>query len=441
MAWDTGSPVSATPSDYIVDRITNEIGIGSSPLRNWSLVETLAEGTITPEKQRLTLSTWGAGDSFKITFNGHESAAVNYASDITATLLAAINALVDFNTANTTCAVTRVDVNNYDIAAGSSSRFYGVEFSVVGTFTCTSAVGCSGSFSQSQAPILKSNVAAQAVAVYKCAGTGDDANDCGEDFYVLITMDKSATATALTVALVREWDETYKKVRYCMDYRSGASANPPPVDADGWATFTQTPGWYYQATGSLLIWSVTLNKTGFLYQIKMTKNFMVLSFRVGTTDTLFYLGLMDSLVVGVTDTYPMCVSASNTAGAGAVYGAFVNLTTALGAIGTGVNGAFGAEQQPWTMPPYSSWAISNATNAQDKWANNDIWVARVVMKHMVANANAYLWGMFRGLLKSDILCFCAGGTANVGDTMSVGGTTYTVIGKFGTAYVAITQAN
>ncbi len=85
--------------------------------------------------------------------------------------------------------------------------------------------------------------------------------------------------------------------------------------------------------------------------------------------------------------------------------------------------------------------MNNGTNSQDKWCNGGIWVARIYLQHLISYSSYYLYGGARGLVKSDVLCFPSGGTANIGDTMTVGGVTYTVMGKAGQSLVAVVQAN
>lgn len=446
MSWDTGAPVSNTPTEYIADRIKNNIGIGSAPLRNWSFVENVAEGTCTAEKQRLTLATWGAGDHFHITFNGHETTNIDYASDIATAMQSALNALVDFNTLNTNVTVTRIDANTYDISNATTTKWHGVAFSLVGSFSVTGETGCTGSFAQNTAPVMKSGSANYSVDVFKCSGSGDDANDAGQDFYIFIARDKTAAATGWQINLAREWDTNYKKARYIWDRYSGNQTSTfAAVDANGWSYNATTPGYYYLPSNILsgnyhAFWKWTLNKSGFTYQIKMTKNFIVISTRVGTTDTCIYLGLMDSIISGATDTYPLVgICGLPCEGSGA-YGLFLTLP-GLGAIGTGVSYCFAAYVAGWTHA--ANLAVTNATNVFDKWANSGIWVARVFMFHGVSSANHYLWGKVRGLLKSDVLCFYVGGTVNIGDTMTIDGTTYTVLGPVSNnpTYYLVTQAN
>jgi hypothetical protein len=447
MAWDTGAPVSADPTGYICDRIKNNLGIGSAPLRNWSFVENIAEGTVTVEKQRLTLTNFGAGDTFRITFNGHETADIAFnatGTTLSNNILAALNALADFTGANNNPDVSYISGQNssptiFDIFSSAASKWHGVAFSV------TNAVGCSGAIAQTVAPVMRTGSASYSMDVFKCAGSGDDANDGGCDFYVLLTRDKTVTATSFQVTIAMEWSTVYHKARYLIDRLTGSTISPPTVDANGWSGGSTVPGSYYYPayilnTSFHTYWSWVLNKSGFTYQLKMTKNFLVISTRVSTTDNVIHLGVFDSLVQGATDTYPACVVCN--VHTGNAYSAFMNLP-GLGAISPGVASAFELDIVGWTAP--ANIGVTNANNAFDKWANSGIWVARVCLVHSVSAAQRYLWGGARGLLKSDILCFYNGGTVNIGDTMTIGGTTYTVLGPVHnsgnpTMYL-VTQAN
>jgi hypothetical protein len=55
------------------------------------------------------------------------------------------------------------------------------------------------------------------------------------------------------------------------------------------------------------------------------------------------------------------------------------------------------------------------------------------MYYVSATANWYQMGGVRGLAKSDFLVMSTGGTVNLGDTMSVGGNTWTVISSGGSS--------
>ncbi len=141
--------------------------------------ELTKKGVSYGEIQRLVLSGWGAGDSFKLTFGAEETAAINYASDIAAAIDAALEALVAIAAGE--IFVTRIDVNTYDITFSGS--FLGID---VSTLSVTSVVGCTGSVTVVCEARQRSGSISFGVDVFKCAGTGDDANDAGMDWYLYL---------------------------------------------------------------------------------------------------------------------------------------------------------------------------------------------------------------------------------------------------------------
>jgi hypothetical protein len=86
------------------------------------------------EVQTITLSSWDATDTVKFTFNTHETAAVTYASDVSAAIQTALIGLTDFDTGD--LIVSRTDVNTYVVTFAGS--FAGKD---VGPITVTSGTG------------------------------------------------------------------------------------------------------------------------------------------------------------------------------------------------------------------------------------------------------------------------------------------------------------
>jgi hypothetical protein len=65
----------------------------------------------------------------------------------------------------------------------------------------------------------------------------------------------------------------------------------------------------------------------------------------------------------------------------------------------------------------------------DAWQGGKTYVARIVEWHSygLTSGVALTSGYYRGLVKNDFLCIAAGGTVQIGDTMTVSGVTWTVI--------------
>lgn len=101
-----------------------------------ALVEIRAreEATLSNEVQTITLSSWDSGDTIRFTFNAHETTAVTYASDVSATIQAALIALADFDTGDLT--VSRTDINTYVVTFAGARA--GKEVTAI---TCTNGTG------------------------------------------------------------------------------------------------------------------------------------------------------------------------------------------------------------------------------------------------------------------------------------------------------------
>lgn len=103
----------------------------------------------TEEEQKITLSSWGAGDSFKLTIDGRETVAISFATNVTSAIKAALEGLTDWilgvnpTTGNSDVIVTRIDVNNYKVKFVGSWSDYNMS-----PLTVTSVVGCTGTVTQ-----------------------------------------------------------------------------------------------------------------------------------------------------------------------------------------------------------------------------------------------------------------------------------------------------
>jgi hypothetical protein len=95
--------------------------------------------TAVPEVQTLEFNDIGAADTFKLTFNAHESTAVTYSADMAADITAALVGLSDF--ASGDVVATKVDTNSYDVTFGGA--FAGVNASAI-TITTQSGFTATG---------------------------------------------------------------------------------------------------------------------------------------------------------------------------------------------------------------------------------------------------------------------------------------------------------
>jgi hypothetical protein len=516
MTWLSAALTNDVPTNYLSDAI--KAAIGSAPIRNWSFVENIPAGAGVNEVITLVLSGWGTGDTIRVTFNGHETTDVTYAANITTVLQNALIALDDFDTGDVT--VAYVNASTYTLTFGG--KFTYSIMSDISLFTITNATGdATGVFTVTTPGWITTGSVSYSCDVFKCAGTGDDANDAGVDWYLgilrrgvnevqtitvgsggagdtftltynghttgaitwsadnaadiqaaLLALDDFApgdlTVTSYNTDVYRVWfagtfvntnvgtitgtgtgctitiaetvpgksDESwvitcpfeqystvYHKFKRGASFKSGASNSGPAVDANGYPAYSSVWGgdiWYNiavtQSYGAY--WPMTLNKTGFTYEIKMTKNFIAIGFKVGVTEKFCYLGLMDSMVApAIGDPYPLIAQGNGMVVDSATQGGFTNLP-GVASLAT-VNGGFGTIIAPWTYPALYANAMSNASNANDKWQENKIHVSRALVLHKVTTSSSYLYGFARGLLKSDIMIIPMGGTVNIGDTMTI----------------------
>jgi hypothetical protein len=99
---------------------------------------------------------------------------------------------------------------------------------------------------------------------------------------------------------------------------------------------------------------------------------------------------------------------------------------------------------PWTLNQVNNTGVAPeggslfnnaaATNV-DLWQGGKSYVSRIVVVHAYGGTSgtvASTSGFFRGLVKNDYICIAAGGTVQLGDTITVAGVTWTVIKKMST---------
>jgi hypothetical protein len=117
---DAGGPHSATvaaqdgESEDVVIAVPASSKILAGPFRR-SAYNTRSDAD---EVQILELNDIAAADTFKLTFNGHESGVVTYSADMHVAIQAALVALVDFDAGDVV--VARVDDNSYKVTFGGA---------------------------------------------------------------------------------------------------------------------------------------------------------------------------------------------------------------------------------------------------------------------------------------------------------------------------------
>jgi hypothetical protein len=440
MTLSVGSIASNNPVDSLSTAIKNLCG--TAGLANWSFVENIPAGACIDEWQTLTLTDWGAGDSFKLTYNAVETGAINYASDISSAIANALNAIAPFSTWGKEITCTRINVNNY-IIKFSGSRITGTNMEAL---TCTSAVGCSGNIVVTQEAVPKSNSDSFSVDIFKCAGTGDDANDAGVDWYLAILKYGEFPASswnACLITIAEEYNSTTKRLAKFINLRAGSSSSTfCSADANGYG-YSSDVTYHLNAANAVVMadlrsggtWSVmTLNSTGFRYWITMTNNFIMVSTRVGTSQYHGYYGLMDSIVdASLNDTLPLVMICNNSTNVG-VNGAFIKVPGVTSVAGRAFS--FDARPHAWNSVCTSSLTGTAVVEGNyDIWKDQKIDVSRVMVWQNVTSSQFVNWGCIRGLLKSGIMCITTGGSVSLGDTITIGEDTWTVVGLNAANYI------
>jgi hypothetical protein len=254
------------------------------------------------------------------------------------------------------------------------------------------------------------------VDVYKCAGSGTDANDAGTDFYIALRIPVSDGAVASAFDACEDYNPISAGANKATFRRQTAntSLNTTPIGSGSWRNDTLAN----EATiANAAITTSTLNTSGFTYYIKLTKNFLLWAIRVGVTEGMHIAGLMDTFVVNTTDSCPLFAAGPTAAHAG---------VSRLPGVITSNTDQWRVNSLFWTRGP--NLGTDNSTNNNDIWQSNKIHVSRILI---VNKAAATLWfqsGGLRGLIKSDVLSFKTGGTVQLGDTMVISGNTWTVVG-------------
>lgn len=246
-------------------------------------------------------------------------------------------------------------------------------------------------------------------------------NDAGRDFYFLLEIPSPDGAVNSSINCVERGNFTLKMVSSPASVSSAAV----PVGTGywrtlGWYSYAAVPGNNRANSGHQI-----LNTSGFNYWIKMTKNMVVLATKVGSTQATSGVMLLDSFVVNVTDNMPLVLFRSNASVANNIM-SFVSLP---GVISVSSSATWTGVAKAWVIAVDDE-VTTNAANQQDLWAGTKVFVSRAFVAHSAGYTAALpiTHGYARGLMKTDVLCVSAGGTINLGDTMVIGGNTWTCVG-------------
>lgn len=251
-------------------------------------------------------------------------------------------------------------------------------------------------------------------------------NDAGNDWYFILEIPVADGAVNTSC----EVTERYNSGAKAFSSMAPAAGANPVVGTGYWRTFGFFA--YASVTGNNRTNTThqALNTSGFNYWIKMTKNAILFATKVGTAEMTNGAMLLDSFVTNVPDSLPLMNFKSMIAAS-----AYLTFTSLPGCPTPVTGYGWAIEIYPWTYPVVTA-QTNNSANAVDLWASNKIHVSRLAIFHAEGNiGNTPKCGLLRGLMKSDFLCCATGGTVNRGDTMVIGGNTWTVIatGFFGTS--------
>lgn len=263
----------------------------------------------------------------------------------------------------------------------------------------------------------QSGSAAYSVDVYKCAGSGTDANDSGTDFYIALRIPVVDGAVGSNFDACEDYNLISAGANKAMFRRqtANASLNTTPTGAGSWRNDTLANE---NSLNSAAMTTATLNVSGFTYYIKLTKNLLLWSVRVGVTDSTHFGMLLDSFVANTTDGCPLVACG--------ITGTQIGVSRLPGVI-TSNTDQWRVQARFWTRMP--TLGTSNAANDVDFWQSGKVHVSRTLITNSAATNVWFQSGGARGLVKGDIIAFKTGGTVQLGDTMVIAGNTWTVVGS------------
>jgi len=271
-----------------------------------------------------------------------------------------------------------------------------------------------------------SGAATYHVDVFKCAASGTDASDAEVDWYFALRIPTPDGAVTSLCNVFEDYEGGSNK-RFRRPAPAPVSA--VPTGAEGWRSDTYAQ--FAQVTGLNIGGTLqALNVSGFTYWLKMSRNFIGLALRVGTTYTFNGALVFDSLVTSFSDPAPIAVMGGQST-AGAAFTRIPGITTAA-------TNNWGIAGLAWIYPVSAN--LSNPAN-QDKWADGKVSSSRIVLRHVAGAtaATAATQGGVRGFVKpEDMIMIATDASVYAGDTMAIGADTWVVmyVGSFGTGGLA-----
>ena len=435
----TGTITDANPSDAFSDMFKTLVG--AAGVENWSFIENIPANAIANEMQTIEFNSFDAGDTIRLTYNGHETIDITYSNDISLAIENALEALEDF------------DAGDINAVKSTVARYY-IDFQ--GTkagctmlpLTVTNGTGgATGTASVTNVAINGTGSTSFSCDVFKCSGSGTDANDAGFDWYMGILRYGAVTASGLQIFIAEEYDSALLKFKKIGHYLAGNS-NQLSIGPNKYIKAGTTELDAYATVSSQFSYIAkfvsTINTTGFTYYIVLTNNYLAVSTLVGTTEKFGFLGLFESLVVDnslatpAIERLPLVLVGNgiNTSGSDGSFIYLPNVTPADNPFSV-----FGIIGLPWNRG--ATLGIKHTTNYTDLW--NNVPISRIGLFHKATLINLY--GFTRGALPSEILCMYKG-TVVLGDTLTITDNTlatpvaeeWTVIGQIGNSYSVIARS-
>jgi hypothetical protein len=250
-------------------------------------------------------------------------------------------------------------------------------------------------------------------------------SDASRDWFFVIEIPAVDGAVNSSIGAFERYDPAAGMKVFSSPCPTSGVGNP------GGTGYWKITGWYSYTDVAYLnrtnLAFQALNTSGFNYWIKMTRNALVFATRVGANELMTGAQLVDTFVANVTDAVPLVTCKMlGTAGQTNTFASLPGVATVSGSSTL----SWTAVVQGWTQALRQA-NTYNLANAYDLWQDSKIHVGRLFVWHGdgTTATDAASYGFARGLYKTDFLAVSnAGGTVNLGDTITIDGNTWTVIG-------------
>lgn len=287
----------------------------------------------------------------------------------------------------------------------------------------------------------QSGSASYSVDVFKCSGSGTDANSAGVDWYIGIARYvASNTILYVWAFLLYSPIASASNKGMCaapIGYPGSYSTTPPDPTTYRFDYTGGNPNYRTFATRSSAsrtngnrYYLEFLNTTGFVSGIKLTKDCFTMSFAIGSSNYGVLVGLLDSLVQTISDPTPLVMMnmgrAGSLGGVSSGNGCFATLPGVSAAEMKSAGYSYNWQAKETIFADSPLFPGGNVLNSHDKWYGEKIGASRELIQHYASdNSPSGTWphlvGFNRGLVKADWLQIKSGGTINLFDTCTIDG--------------------